>query len=240
MVPKQIAAKIEGPLSKFFQGIGIELVRIEHLSPARVNPIPTPSTSNPPVIMPEPSGKGKNTWKIPLIIATIILFVVAVGFICLYVHKSSTDNKTISSLNNNIASDNSSISSQQNTITNNQTQINNLQKQISNLQNELNLLVSSTEANAVTINQTAGESTSIVSFSANYAGFIFVSGTTTTSNGYIKVTDTANGYPNYPGYTFKTGDTWVIPILPGTITVSFANSNSVNGVTATITVIYYY
>jgi len=167
----------------------------------------------------------------------------------------------ISSLQNQLTSANSKISSLQSQLSSGSSQVSNLQAQISSLQNQLDsataqvtslqnqnsslqsivsLSQSATKANAVTINQSAGASTSIVTFTASYAGYIVVSGTSTTSNGYITVTDSFSNYPNYPGYVFGTGATRTIPILPGTVTVSFANSNLLNGATATITVTYYY
>ena len=174
----------------------------------------------------------------------------------------NTSYKTqIASLQNQLSSANSQISSLQSQLSSGGSQVSNLQAQISSLQNQLDsataqvtslqnqnsslqsivsLSQSATKANAVTINQSAGASTSIVTFTASYAGYIVVSGTSTTSNGYITVTDSFSNYPNYPGYVFGTGATRTIPILPGTVTVSFANSNLLNGATATITVTYYY
>ena len=101
--------------------------------------------------------------------------------------------------------------------------------------------LSSKRADAVTINQSAGQLTSIVTFTAGYAGYIVVSGTSTTSLGYLLVTKSFSGYPyNDIHYSFGTGASRTIPVLPGTVTVYFGNTNLLSGATATITVIYVY
>jgi len=80
-----------------------------------------------------------------------------------------------------------------------------------------------------------------ISFQADYAGYIVVSGTSTTNSGYISVLDT---WPNYPfngySYEFGTGTNRTILVMPGTVRVSFGNGNTSNGATATLTVTYYY
>ncbi len=160
----------------------------------------------------------------------------------------STLESQVSSLETQLSSTNAQISSLQSQlssggseIANLQAQISSLQSQNSNLQSIVNLSQSSTQASSVTVNQAAGQLSLVKSFSASYAGYIVVSGTSTTTNGYIMVTDSFSGYPyNSTTYSFGTGATRIIPLLPGTVSVYFGNTNFSSGATATITVTYYY
>ena len=242
--PKQISLNIEIPLSQFFHGNGLKFIRIESLSPARVNPPPQQSTAAVSGKESANSRKLRKVWHIPFITAVIVLFIVVAGLGCYYVYGSTTiskNNNTIASLNNTIASDNSTISSQQNAISNGKSQITNLRSQISSLQNEVNLTLSTSEIDGKIVNEYANSSVRIVSFTANYAGYIIVSGTSTTSNGYIRVDCSSSAYPTYSmKYTLGTSAIVTCPILPGTVQVYFGNSNLVASANATITLTYYY
>ncbi len=153
----------------------------------------------------------------------------------------SSAKSQITSLQNDVSGYQSQISSLKSQLSSLNDQVSSLRSQNSELQSIVNLSKSSVVANEKTINQSEGQSSSVVSFTAQYAGYVVVSGTSTTSNGYLMVTDTFNGYPhNGVRYSFGTGATCTIPILPGTVTVYFANSNVSGGATATLTVIYYY
>lgn len=99
------------------------------------------------------------------------------------------------------------------------------------------------EASAMTVNTPAGGEVQVVVFHANYPGYLLITGTSTTTTGYIEIqdymTNPSGGYFN-PKEPFGTSSTLIIPILPGTIGVYFGNNNLFNGATATITVTYYY
>jgi uncharacterized protein YlxW (UPF0749 family) len=147
----------------------------------------------------------------------------------------------ISQLENQLSSANSRVSSLTNENSAYKSQVASLLSQNSDLQSIVNLSESSTMANRVTVNQAAGQSSSIVSFLANYAGYVIVSGTSTTTNGYLLVTNSFSGYPyNSTKYAFGTGAARTIPVLPGTVRVYFGNSNLIGGATATISVVYLY
>lgn len=138
-------------------------------------------------------------------------------------------------------SSNSQIASLQSQLSSANSQVSSLQSQVSSLQSIVNLSQSKSEAVQTTVNQSRGQVASVVSFSAQYAGYIVVSGTSTTTNGYLQVTDSFSNYPyNSTTYAFGTGAQKTIPVLPGTVTVSFGNTNALNGATATISVTYYY
>jgi peptidoglycan hydrolase CwlO-like protein len=142
----------------------------------------------------------------------------------------------ITNLNNELSSANSQITSAN-------SQITSLQSQNSDLQKIVSLSKSTIKANQLTINQSAGQETTVVTFTADYAGYVYVSGTSTTSNGYIHVTDSSSYYPSKLGTTpfyIGTNGSVSVPVLPGTIRVIFGNDNLFSGATATITVTYYY
>ncbi len=133
----------------------------------------------------------------------------------------------------------SDVSGLQNEVISLRSNLEGAQAQLSSLEKIVSLSLSSTPANSVTINQSAGQSTQVTSFTAQYAGYIVVSGTTTTTKGFIRVSGTFAGYPGYT-QDFASGATLVIPVLPGTVTVHFGNNNALNGASATISVKYYY
>jgi septal ring factor EnvC (AmiA/AmiB activator) len=135
---------------------------------------------------------------------------------------------------------NSQVASLQSQLASLQDQIAPLQSQNSQLQQIIDLSLSSTKAEAVPIYQTYGVYSNVVSFTAQYAGYVVVSGTSTSVNGYIYVEDSFTGYPydNYLHY-FVSGATLIIPVLPGTVSVYFTNTDPA-GATAILTVKYYY
>jgi hypothetical protein len=139
-----------------------------------------------------------------------------------------------------LESANSLITTLQSQVTTLESQVTPLQNQIDQLQDITDLSLYSVKADAVTIHQISGATSNIVSFIADYAGYIVVSGTSTTVDGYIYLTASFEGYPyDYYKLYFSTGTTLKIPVLPGTINVYFINSDLL-GATAVITVTYYY
>lgn len=104
--------------------------------------------------------------------------------------------------------------------------------EIVSLQRIVNLQEKQTIINGATINQTAGQTTEIAKFTAQYAGYLTVSGTSTTTNGFVLINSTQ--------YNFGTGTTFHSPILPGDVSIAFGNTNIFNGATATLTVTYIY
>src|SRR3990172_3506954 len=154
----------------------------------------------------------------------------------------------VSSVKSELSSIKAQVSSLQNDASTYKSQISTLQSQLSSanaqvasLQSLVSLSKSQTLVNMLTVNQGPGEISLVVSFQADYAGYIVVSGTSTTNSGYISVLDT---WPNYPfngySYEFGTGMNRTILVMPGTVRVSFGNGNTSNGATATLTVTYYY
>jgi flagellar biosynthesis chaperone FliJ len=149
----------------------------------------------------------------------------------------------LSSCNSSLASTQSQLSSCKAQVTSLQSQLSSANSQIASLQNIVNLSASQLKAYQITVNQPADSYTVVTSFSVSYAGYIIVSGTSTTSNGYLAVTDSFPGYPytvSSVHYAFGTSNSRIIPVLPGTVTVYFGNTNLFSGATATISVTYYY
>ena len=139
-----------------------------------------------------------------------------------------------------IANLQSQVSSYQNQASSYQNQVATLQSQNNDLQNIVNLAAYAAQASSVPISQAAGQMSPVTSFTANYAGYIVVSGSSSSGSGYVRVTDTYSSYPyNSYNYPFSTSGSVIVPVLPGTITVYYGN-NDAAAVTATISVMYYY
>lgn len=116
------------------------------------------------------------------LLAITVLLVGIIWFIAYYSQTSTlilTKNNEISSLQNQVSSLQGQTSSLQNQVTS-------LQNQNATLQSIVNLSQSSAPAKSITVNAGAQQSTQVISFMANYAGYIIVSGTSTTSKGYVK------------------------------------------------------
>jgi uncharacterized protein YlxW (UPF0749 family) len=139
-----------------------------------------------------------------------------------------------------IANLQSQVSSYQNQASSYQNQVATLQSQNNDLQNIVNLAAYAAQASSVPISQAAGQMSPVTSFTANYAGYIVVSGSSSSGSGYVRVTDTYSSYPyNSYNYSFSTSGSVFVPVLPGTITVYYGNTDAA-AVTATISVMYYY
>ncbi len=186
----------------------------------------------------------KSRWLLPGVLGVlVIVMVIVAGF--QYAQASSMQSQ-ISDLKSQVSSLQSQTSSLQSQVSGLQSQNSNLQSQVSSLQSMvssqnalLSLSVSTSEANQVSINQAAGDTSTITTFTGNYAGYVHITGTSTTTNGFIRVTDSFYAGGNPTNYQFGTGATLDLGVLPGTITVSFGNTNFSNGASATITVVYY-
>ncbi len=163
-------------------------------------------------------------------------------------NQASSSQSLVTSLQNQLATYKSQNDSLQGKIALSDSQITNFQSQIASLQNAnnelnsiLNLSKFSVKANALTIYQNASASSLVASFPADYAGYIVVTGASTTATGYLTVTNSFSGYPyNNYDYYFGANSTVLIPVLPGVVSVYFGNHNVTGPVSATLTVTYYY
>jgi septal ring factor EnvC (AmiA/AmiB activator) len=136
------------------------------------------------------------------------------------------------------------------------TQVATLQNQVASLQSQLDaanaqvnsdkaimgLNATTNVANGAAINQIAGQEKQVISFVADYAGYVSISGTATTPTGYVRVTETFSGYAaNNNRYYFGMGTTLIVPVLPGTVNIYFGNSDTAGEtVTGSLNALYYY
>ncbi|HKW05101.1 MAG TPA: hypothetical protein VJN71_07380 [Nitrososphaerales archaeon] len=154
----------------------------------------------------------------------------------------TSQSEQISSQSDQLSSQSNQVSSQSNQISTMSGQISSLNSKVSNQSNIISLSDFIGEASSVTVNQPAGALSVIVTFNANYSGYIVYSGTSSTTNGYIQVNQTCTCISGTfsEGYLFGTSGDFALPVYPGTVTVSFYNTNSASSASATISVVYYY
>jgi hypothetical protein len=109
------------------------------------------------------------------------------------------------------------------------------------LQRIIDLKESSVKAENLTVNQKFGVRSSVISFTADYAGYIVVTATSSAQTGYAIVTDDNPWYPfNTLEHPIVNGSTFSIPVLPGTVGVYFGNKEKQNDYNGTFSVTYYY
>jgi hypothetical protein len=114
-------------------------------------------------------------------------------------------------------------------------------KQISSFMGSTGLTKSSTEMFAENIDVPAGAVPIIHEMTVNSAGYLQISAAPSTINSFFKVKDTFTGYPyNDNLYMLDAGGTLIIPILPGNITIYYGNAKPGEGVSAVVTIKYYY
>ncbi|MFP3242744.1 MAG: hypothetical protein RXO53_06860 [Caldisphaera sp.] len=105
----------------------------------------------------------------------------------------------------------------------------------------VNLENSTTLANDQTVNEPAGQNSSL-SYYISYAGYVEVEVlSSTTSNTYVEVSGAYNGGSYSSGeISVGTGGTVLFPVLPGTVTITIGNTNVFSGATQTVTILYVY
>jgi cytoskeletal protein RodZ len=149
-------------------------------------------------------------------------------------------NAQILSKSGELTASQSQVSTLQSQITSLNSQVTTLQSEKADLQNIVNLGASTVQASSYSVSQGTTTYSSVASFTANYAGYLAISGSSSTITGYIMVNDSFSSYPlNSHQYSFGTGTSLVVPVLPGSIVVYFGNTDAA-GATATISVTYYY
>ncbi len=147
----------------------------------------------------------------------------------------STNNSQISRLQSQHSTDATQISTLQNQSSSYQSQITSLQSQISSLQSQISSGRSyqTTLFSSQTISQGPYVQTLVYTFTPTYSGISYISGTSSSSTGYISVTNTTTGASN--PYTFGTGTTISAPLIAGNnYSIYFGNHDSVGTITATL------
>jgi hypothetical protein len=119
-----------------------------------------------------------------------------------------------------------------------------LDTQITSLNNIINLADSTVWVNDATVNEPAGDmsiSWHDWTFSANYAGYVEIDVSSTTTGAWTQVVYSAYGVSYSVQTNVGTSGVAYFPILPSSnITVGVGNGNTVYGATQTVTVTYYY
>jgi hypothetical protein len=159
-----------------------------------------------------------------------------------------TNSSALSALSGSLSQMSQSYSSLQSSASSYESQLSSLSSavssasaSVSSLLGLLNLSSSAVEGSNLTVSEGAGQVMPVLTFVASYPGYIVVSGSSSTTNGYIQVSDTYPGYPTVSNVPFGRRSTSVlIPVLPGTVTVSFGNTNLINSASAIISVTYFY
>jgi hypothetical protein len=225
----QLIIKIEGPLSQILQENGLKFIRIAALNPVKIEAPPQMLTVSTNRLPSATAKKGFNIWLAACAAAIVILIIVTISFVSYR-----------SSMSTTISKKDEEISSLQNKIAPAQEQFTALQTRMTEARDILNLSLSSVEAKEVSINQPGGQSSQVVSFQAKYAGYVVISGKSTSSNGLVNVTNQTADQKFTNPYTFYSDNEQTVPVLPGTVTVDFTNVNILNGATTTLTVVYHY
>jgi uncharacterized coiled-coil DUF342 family protein len=145
------------------------------------------------------------------------------------------------SLQAQLGTSNSQISSLQIQLDAANARITTMETEKTNLQNIVNLSLSTSVSSLDSFSQSAGAETLIGYFTADYTGYVYVTGTSTTATGYVRVIGYYGGY-YYTGYnySFGTGNTVVMPVLPGTVYIYFGNTDLSGAPSADISIAYYY
>lgn len=136
--------------------------------------------------------------------------------------QTSSLNSTVASLRAQIAFQNSTIAAFQN--------------ETAALQNITSMDNTTIEVDSKQFNQTPSTNTTLAGFYAPYAGYLSISGTTNTT--YARITVYDAGVTQQSAFNFTSGSTYIIPVIPGTVTVSMYNQNSTLNLASTMTVEY--
>lgn len=108
------------------------------------------------------------------------------------------------------------------------------------LQTIANLGEQQTILNQYTTNQGANTHSLVTGFKANYAGYLYISLTSTTSNAYVIIEYWFQGQLFSFTKTLGTSGGAFFILMPSDIAIYAGNTNLLNGATDTITATYYY
>ncbi len=140
-----------------------------------------------------------------------------------------------------VADANAYIDTVQGQVANLTAQVNTLKAEKQQFQNITGMLESKVITEQTTIHQGMGQVTSMVSFKADYAGYVVVTATVSSTTGFIQVTCDNPAYP-FNTNKYYTADQMVfsIPVLPGGIGIFAGNTDKLYEPNATVAVTYYY
>jgi len=175
--------------------------------------------------------------------------VIILGMGVLFFAYYSLQTNQISSLQSQVSNLNTQVQNLQGENNALQSSVNNAQNQPNPLQPIVNLQESTIEANSVPVNTKCA--TVVTSFSAQYAGYLLVTGTTSTSSSYLILVEFFHPYIDGQNltnvvYELASGsNTVIIPVTDGFVNLLFTNhpfGNNCGSQTAsgTFSVQYYY
>ena len=159
----------------------------------------------------------------------------------------ATTSTQIPSLQTQLSTANAQVTALQSQLSTANSQVTALQSQVNSLTAQLAAIGSNTSTSntstqimgSTSIGAAPGARSAIASFTASATGYISITGYSSTANSYIMTTNSS--YGNSANYTLNTASsTFSIPVQPGTVTVYFGNSDTVNTATAYITNVVYY
>lgn len=185
----------------------------------------------------------------------VVCVVLAAGLIVAATNGSLfiSDAQTITDLQEQISNQTSQIStlSSQNTILTNQLsaaksnsstladEVATLTSQVSDYESVLTMNESEIAIDSQTFAQDANATTSLYEGTINYAGYATIEVTASSNTTYVQVTYSCGDLDFDETITVGTSGTAIFPILPGALTVTLGNTDTVaNNATATMT--YYY
>ncbi len=163
-----------------------------------------------------------------------------------------TANSQISALKTSTASNTASITSIQTQFSTINSQLTTLQSTLTTLQGTITSLtarVKSLESTSTTTNPTTlfasqtisqnyNTQTTLTEFTPSSSGYIYVSGTSNASTGYIRIYNNSLG--TYTDYPFGTGATVTASVVAGySYSIIFGNTNTAGTFLATLTATYY-
>jgi hypothetical protein len=120
-------------------------------------------------------------------------------------------------------------------------QIANLESQIADLNSILNLEKTEYVVNNYAVNQGANNFTRVAGRSYSYSGYLLVSGTSTTSNAWVKLEYWFDGKLYSFTQTLGTsGDLFFAIPKTDSATIYAGNTNPADGATETLTIVYHY
>jgi prefoldin subunit 5 len=139
-----------------------------------------------------------------------------------------------SSLTSLISESESQLSSLSSELESLQSSVDSLSKRVASLSSKLG---ESTLLFTLTFSQGPGVQTTVYTFTPTYAGSIYISGSSSSSTGYVMVNNNTSGTSKT--YAFGTGKTVTAPLTAGnSYSVYFGNHDSSGTVTATLTGTY--
>jgi peptidoglycan hydrolase CwlO-like protein len=142
----------------------------------------------------------------------------------------------LSAINTQLASLGDTTASLQNTLTSLENTVNSLVTQVNSLKTQITSPVILFSSQAVS--QAFGSQTLLYTYTPTYNGYFYIGGTSSSTTGYIRVTN--NSTATYTDYAFGTGTSVTAAVTGGyNYSIIFGNSDASGTITATLSATYY-